>query len=241
MKAIVTGHTRGLGAAIAADLLGRGIAVLGLSRGSNAGLAKQFPSLLEQVELDLADSTVLGQWLAGNALARFLSGAECMVLINNAGTVQPVGPLATQDIPAIGRAIGLNVTAPLMLASAIAALPDTAEKRILHVSSGAGRKAVAGWSIYGATKAALDLHALSAAADHAPRLRICSMAPGVIDTDMQAEIRASTPDRFPLRDQFEALKREGDLSSPAECAQRMMDYVLSDRFGTVPVADIRQV
>ena len=56
MKAIVTGHTRGLGAAIAEQLLARGIAVLGLARSGNTDLATRYPDLFNEIALDLADS-----------------------------------------------------------------------------------------------------------------------------------------------------------------------------------------
>lgn len=242
IKAILTGHTRGLGAALAENLLARGIAVLGIARKQNALLGKRFPGALEQAELDLSDSGALAGWLAGGTLARFIEGAGIVVLINNAGMLQPVGPLAGQDVKAIAQAVALNVAAPMMLAGAVAAAAaGAADTRIVHVSSGAGRNAVPGWSIYGATKAALDHHARSAALDRAPRLRICSLAPGVIDTDMQAQIRASTLEQFPLREKFDALKRQGSLSKPADCAQRLVDYLLSDQFGQLPVADLREL
>jgi benzil reductase ((S)-benzoin forming) len=141
MKAILTGHTRGLGAAIASELLARGIGVLAVARGANDALSARFPTLLEQVRLDLSDGAGVAQWLAGGALARFLSGGQSTLLINNAGLVQPVGALDAQDPLAIARAIGLNVTTPLMLAAALAALPAAGQRRILHVSCGAARKA----------------------------------------------------------------------------------------------------
>lgn len=242
MKAILTGHTRGLGASIAANLLSRKIPVLGLSRTRNAELEKRFPAALEQVELDLSDSASVARWLAGDALHRFLSGCKTVLLINNAGTVQPVGPIQAQDFVAISRAVGLNVATPLMLASAVAAAsPDAADRRILHVSSGAARNAYPGWSVYCATKAALDQHARAVVLDQTPSLRICSLAPGVVDTDMQAEIRKSTLEQFPLRERFEALKRDGALSSPEQCATRMVDYLLGEKFGQVPVADLREL
>jgi benzil reductase ((S)-benzoin forming) len=242
MKAIVTGHTRGLGAAIAKDLLSRNIAVLGLSRNSNVELGKRFPATLEQTEIDLADSTAVARWLAGDALRRFVAGCKTVLLINNAGIVQPVGPIDTQDTVTIAQAIGLNVAAPMMLAGAVAAAGrDEADLRILHVSSGAGRNAYPGWSIYCATKAALDHHARAVVLDQTPNVRICSLAPGVIDTDMQAEIRATPLEQFPLRERFEGLKRDGQLSSPGDCARQVVDYLLSKQFGQVPVADLREV
>ncbi|MEN3362734.1 MAG: hypothetical protein V7606_8 [Burkholderiales bacterium] len=242
MKAILTGHTRGLGASIAASLLARGIPVLGISRGRNTELEERFPDKLEQVELDLSDSVAAARWLAGGALHRFLDGSGSVLLINNAGMLQPVGPIETQDVFAIARAVNVNVAAPLMLASAVAAAsPNASERRILHVSSGAARNAYPGWSVYCATKAALDQHARAVVLDHTRALRICSLAPGVIDTDMQAEIRATTLEQFPLREKFEALKQTGALSDAAECANRMVDYLLSEKFGEAPVADLREL
>lgn len=240
MKAILTGHTRGLGAAIAAQLLCRDIPVLGLSRSRNHELENRFKTALQQVELDLADAGAVAHWLAGGALRAFVADCDTVLLINNAGTVQPVGPLAMQDPAAIARAIALNVATPLMLAAALAQAASTArERRILHVSSGAGRNAYPGWSVYCATKAALDQHARAAVLDNSDGLSICSLAPGVIDTGMQAEIRASSLEQFPLRERFDALKRDGALTRPEDGAARLVDYLLSDRFGRDPAADLR--
>lgn len=240
MKAVLTGHTKGLGAAIATTLLARGIPVLGLARTRNDALASGATAMLQQVELDLADTAAVAQWLADDALRAFLQGCETALLINNAGTVQPVGPLDMQDVAAVGRAIALNVAAPAMLSAAFAqAAAQARERRILHVSSGAARNAYPGWSVYCATKAALDHHARAVVLDRNEALRICSLAPGVIDTGMQAEIRATAPERFPLRARFDALKRDGQLTRPEDGARRLVDYLLSDQFGRDPVADLR--
>lgn len=78
------------------------------------------------------------------------------------------------------------------------------------------------------------------ALDQLPALRIGSLAPGVIDTDMQAEIRASRPEQFPLRDRFIALKQQHQLAMPEETARALVDYLLGERFGEVAVADLRE-
>lgn len=233
MKAIVTGHTRGLGAALAQALAARGVAVLGLARGHAdvAGIA--------QVRLDLADSAALAAWLKSAELTDFFAGADTALLFNNAGVVEPIGPSQSQDFAAIGAAVALNVAAPLMLAAAVARLPGA--KRIVHISSGAGRAPYAGWNIYCATKAALDHHARATAADGTPGLRICSLAPGIIDTAMQAAIRATPDQLFPMKDKFVDLHRNGELADPADCARHLIDYALSDDFGRNPVQDLRSI
>ncbi|KVU28286.1 short-chain dehydrogenase [Burkholderia ubonensis] len=242
VRAIVTGHTRGLGAALAAQLLARGIAVLGLSRSRYPSLGAQAGERFAEVELDLSEPARVEAWLAGDALSRFVDGASTVLLFNNAGTVEPIGPLDAQDPAAIARAVSLNVATPLMLSGALAqAGADTVERRILHVSSGAARNAYAGWSIYCATKAALDHHARAVALDATRGLRICSVAPGVVDTGMQATIRATSTDRFPQREKFEQLKASGALATPDAAARQLIDYALSDAFGATPTADVREL
>lgn len=241
-KAILTGHSRGLGEAIAAELLGRGIAVLGLARAAQEGLARRHPDLLRQTALDLADTAHLQAWLQTGTLARFLEGAERVALVNNAGMVQPMGAPGILEAGQLARAIALNVTAPLMLANAlVAATPETTQRLVLHVSSGAARKPYAGWGVYCATKAALDMHARASQLDEVPGLRIASVAPGVVDTDMQADIRAASEDDFPLRERFEAMKREGQLESPLDVARKLVDHLLSPGFGDEPVTDLREL
>jgi benzil reductase ((S)-benzoin forming) len=239
MKAIVTGHTRGLGEAIAAELMRRGIPVFGLSRTRSATLRSQFPLLLTEFDIDLSDSVTVGHWLNGGAVQDFFEDDQEVLLVNNAGTVQPVGPLHLQDPLAVGDAVALNVAAPLMLSAGVVAATPKASWRIMHVSSGAGSSAYPGWSVYGATKAALDHHARSAALDGVPGLLVCSLAPGVIDTGMQAEIRATPVECFPNRGRFIDLQKNGQLSEPVECAGRLVDYLLSDRFGNNAVDDLR--
>ena len=242
---IITGHSRGLGHGVAENFLQRGWQVLGLSRHKSPELARsrhEFGGSLSEVALDLADTPRLIDWLHGSALADFLASAQRVCLVNNAGVLQPVGPLGTQDAALLARSVAINVTAPMLLANAVAAAaPAGVERRLLHISSGVGRRPCAGWSVYSATKAALDQHARSATRDALPNLRIASLAPGVIDTDMQAEIRASNPALFPLLPDFQALKAKGQLSSPTACAEKLVNYLLADDFARETVVDLREM
>lgn len=238
---VVTGHTRGLGAAIGAELLARGARVLGIARSDNAVLHERGGERLQQVRLDLSDTRALLDWIAGGALARFLGDCERTALINNAGVLAPIGPAGTREPAEIARALAVNVVAPILLTEAfVAASAQAADRRVLHVSSGAARNPYSGWSVYCASKAALNQHARAVATERIPHLGIAAVAPGVVDTDMQALIRASSPAAFPQREKFVALAQGGALTPPAQAARRMVDHLLGDGFGAQTVVDLRE-
>src|SRR3569623_397286 len=242
MKAIVTGHTRGLGAAFSEELLARNFSVLGIARSRNVELEQRHPNKLTQAEVDLADPAALERWLDGGVLRDFIADAKTVVLINNAGTAEPIGPVQKLNAAAVGKAVGLNLAAPLMLSSAVAAAARAAgDLRILHLSSGAARNPYPGWSLYCASKAALDQHAKAVALDTTPHLRICSLAPGTIDTDMQAADRSAPVEDFPLRAKIEGLTRDGQLPRPQDCAKRAIAYLLSEQYGQTPSIDLREL
>lgn len=240
LKAIVTGHSRGLGAGVAQALLERGASVLALSRKPNAALAARFPKTLVEATIDLADHEALLAWLSGGGLESFLDGATSAALVNNAGVVEPIGAADALDPAEIARTVSLNVTGPLVLAHAfLRASGGLADRRIVHVSSGAGRNPIAGWSVYCATKAALDHHARTIAADLPAGARIESIAPGVLDTDMQAVIRSSPKDGFPELDRFVSLKETNALASPAARGEAIVAHMLGDAFGREILTDAR--
>ena len=235
-KLIITGHSQGLGKALAEYYLQQGWQVLAISRRE----WPQAPEHLQQCVLDLADSHRLQQVLSGGILADFLSGADQWLLINNAAQVAPNALAGKAGLPPIASAVSLNILAPLLLCEeAIRAAPPAGLGGIVHISSGAGRIAYPGWSVYGASKAALDHHALCLAAEQHPNLRVASIAPGVVDTAMQAEIRQSAEQDFPLLPRFKALKNEGGLSSPQDAAAAIARFLASPLFGKQVIADIR--
>ena len=234
-KVILTGHSKGLGKALASALVAEGCEVLGISR-SRADEEQG----LQQVTLDLSDMDALRQWLESRELRSFLEGAKQAILINNSGVVSPVGALGTLANEEIVRSIELNVAAPLVLSNAFieqtAGVPD---RRILHISSGAGRRGMAGWSVYCATKAALDNHARAVHEDGVQGLSISSLAPGIVDTGMQADIRSCSAEHFPQVDDFRNFKAGGDLASPGETAARIIRVLMSAKFGDDVIADVR--
>src|SRR5690606_13154264 len=129
--------------------------------------------------------------------------AKRYVLVNNAGTVDPVSLSdGLLDAAAIESAFTLNVVSAMVLSAAfLRSAPTQADRRILNISSGAGRKPTRGWPVYCATKAALDHYTRVLAEEH-PDIRVSALAPGVVDTAMQAHIRDSSRDHFPELDRF---------------------------------------
>lgn len=234
--AIITGHSSGLGAALAGRLLAAGAQVLGVSRRGNPALAAAYGADLQESAVDLGDAAALQDWLASPLFSRFCRGREVW-LFNCAGTQAPARLLGGQGAAAVIKAVMLNVAAPLALADAAAA--QAAALTVVHISSGAAQKSYPAWSVYGATKAALDHHARIVAAEGQAHIRAASIAPGVIDTAMQGEIRAN--EAFPMRRRFLDLQADGALQSAEATAAALLDYCQSPAFAENAVADIRHL
>jgi benzil reductase ((S)-benzoin forming) len=244
---ILTGASRGLGRAMAERLLAADRLLLTVSRRPDAtlqALAAGRSASLEQWALDLAHgagvAARLEAWLRRQDATR-LGGAT---LINNAGLLGRVGPLQEADADSIAAALRVGLEAPALLAAAFLRATDGwhVPRRVLNISSGAGRRAIAGWSVYCAAKAGLDQLSRVMAEDEARRpngAKIVSLAPGVIDTDMQGEIRSADAAGFPDRPRFEELKASGQLAPAADAAARVLAYLARPDFGANPVADVR--
>ncbi len=115
-------------------------------------------------------------------------------------------------------------------------------RKVLNISSGAGKKPLAGAAAYCAVKAGLDHFSRVIALDESrgPRgAMIVSLAPGVIDTDMQTELRESNPRAFPDQPRFVAMKAQGQLTSASIAATKVLAFLDRPDFGTHPVADVR--
>ncbi|MDC7698200.1 SDR family NAD(P)-dependent oxidoreductase [Vogesella indigofera] len=238
---VVTGASRGLGAALTAQLLRDGGRVVAVARDCSA--LPEHPQLIT-LDADLADSSLL-PLLLERALAA-LGDCDSLTLINNAGTVQPIAQVGAYPPGAAEQAIALNLTAPLLLCDAFVAhsAGHGGVRRVLNISSGAAANPYPGWSVYCASKAGVDHFTRTLAAEQqgaAKPLLAVSLYPGVIDTSMQGEIRAADPAQFPHKPRFDALKADGQLTSPAAAAAAIVTYLHSAAFGSVPVLDIRQL
>ena len=250
---IITGASRGLGLAMAEQLLEPGNFLLCISRQTHPGLANAGRAAgvsVEQWPLNL-DHTVeaaamLSQWLASRKPGAFQSAT----LINNAAMLPRIVPLSESSSSELAQALRVGLEAPMQLTAAflkgtedwqtLTAQPVT--RKVLNISSGNGRRPMASQAIYSATKAGMDHFTRCLALEEALKsngAKVCSLAPGVIDTSMQTHLRQSDAASFPDHSRFVDMKTQGQLSTPADAAKRMLAYLGHPNFGDNPVADIR--
>ena len=236
---ILTGASRGMGLAMAQQLLAAGHRLLCLSRNTNPTLASP---ACEQWAVDLADPAPVAARLAGWLAA--LPAPVSVTLINNAGVIPSIAPVG--DVPAadLARSLRVGLEAPVLLTGAF--LKATAgwnvPRKVLNISSGLGRRAMASQSGYCTAKAGMDHFTRCVALEEALQpngARVCSLAPGVIDTDMQVQLRSADSAAFPDIGNFIGMKDKGQLSSPQDAAARVLAYLNRADFGANPVADVR--
>lgn len=244
---ILTGASRGMGLAMAKQLLQSGNTLLCISRRSNDALAEQAQThgvKLLQWQADLADGASVAQrlrdWLAQQNPAELAS----VTLINNAGVIARISPLGHADPADLANALRVGLEAPMQLCAAFIGATDHwgLPRKVLNISSGLGRRPMASQSAYCAAKAGMDHFSRCLALDEALKpqgVRVCSLAPGVIDTDMQVQLRGAPGQDFPDQDNFQQLKDQGLLNSPQDAAAKVLAYLNRPDFGSNPVADVR--
>lgn len=217
---VVTGCSKGLGKALVdLLLLSEENLVVGISR---SGMEEK--SNFRHVRVDLGDTELLaGKFDKIFPKANFRN----VFLINNAGWIGEIAPLGKLDPAGIGQIHAINLVAPAILMNEfVQRYKDVnGEKLVINISSGAAQKAIDGWSGYCSSKAALNQLSLVAEEEsklHKWGIKYYALSPGIVDTEMQHQIRSSSPENFSRRNDFRSYKSEGDLSSPDEVASKVL-------------------
>lgn len=220
--AIVTGVSRGLGEALAAELLARGYAVTGVGRASADRLRG---AQYRFAPCDLAQVAAIEPALAPLFHAMALARPPSVCLINNAATPGPVGALGTFDECAVAESLAVNLVAPVVLANIFcrAFAGSGAECLLINVSSGLAERALPGSGPYSIAKAGLEMLTRQLVADRqAPGFRAISVRPGIIDTGMQAFMRSQPRAAFANVDMFRGFHDSGQLVMPDAVAAKIV-------------------
>jgi benzil reductase ((S)-benzoin forming) len=218
---IITGSSKGIGLGLVNHLIQTPfIRVIGISR-TKTGI--EHPNFTE-ISCDLSDLDsipgILDRIFPTGTFSR-------IVLVNNGGTlgeIEYVGALSPKNIAEV---FSINAIAPAILMNAFVskyASYQQTERVVINISSGAATKAIDGWAMYSASKAAIN--AMSQTAQKEAKLkgtgiRIFALAPGVVDTEMQAIIRQSDEKSFSQLKRFQEMKAGNLLSTPATVAEKI--------------------
>jgi benzil reductase ((S)-benzoin forming) len=233
----VTGGSSGIGASMARAVPYSEARVIDISRRGSADI--------EHFEADLADPD---QWSrVANLFSAEMKGfdGERVVLIHSAGTLQPIGYAGEVPANEYAQQVLLNSASPQVLGDAFlrAARETAAACYVVMISSAAARNIYEGWTAYGPAKAAVDQWVRTAGAEQdrrGGRCRLFSVAPGIVATAMQAEIRATPSEDFPEVERFIELHETGQLRDPDEVAHEIWSLLEQD-FDNGATLDLRDL
>lgn len=252
---IITGSSKGIGEFVAKELLEKDNHLLCLSRSINNSLIREAKDkdvalVYQSVDLNNVNTIakIIQSW-AGKIDTQLIEG---LYLINNAGLIDPIKPVYKCDPEEIIRSINVNLIAPMILQAEFLKVCESIQRqlgrkvtqRILNISSGAGRRAIQGWGVYCTSKAGLDMFSSCTNADIKEGnkdVKIVSLAPGVVDTQLQQTIRSSDDDDFVLVNQFKEYKDNGKLLSPAFVGQQIVKLLHSVDFGEEVIMRITDI
>ncbi|WP_417264848.1 SDR family NAD(P)-dependent oxidoreductase [Brumimicrobium sp.] len=218
---IITGTSSGIGKALAKFYLKNGDHVIGISR-NNSISHEHFT----HVKCDLSDKTQLHEI----ALLEHVDKSNYPIrLINNAGIIGDIHRSHELTLTHYVDMAMVNLVAPQFLCSYVLQTfgfenVDT----IINITSGAGQRPVPSWGAYCASKAGIDLFAETLheeIKELGKSTKIYNIAPGVVDTKMQTNIRGSEDENFSRRQDFVQLKENNELRTPEEVALLLDEFL----------------
>ncbi|MGA1559505.1 MAG: SDR family NAD(P)-dependent oxidoreductase [bacterium] len=222
---LITGGGTGIGRALAERFAAKGWRVTIVGRRLE---------LLQQVARDYPDKISIISADVGRNQDRQKIVAEAKgtldLLVHNAAVLGPVGPILDQSPEDWKSHMATNVEGPLFLTQAL--LPNLVENsRVVNISSGAAHQGIPGWGMYCTSKAALFMLGQLLKDELAQRnIWFGSVRPGIVDTPMQAEIRALEPENFPMVEQFRQYKATGALVT-SELVAQYLEWLLLEVSG----------
>ena len=230
--AFVTGTSSGIGLSLVKQLVKDNWQVCGLSRRPAAFDAEGYTHL----QFDLADLENLpGQVLENWQVMLDQQSWQTVALVNNAALIGALRWMHQTGATHLGRMFAVNAAAPAYLMGWLAKETDSSQSiRVVNISSGAAHTPFPGLGDYSATKAALRLSGQTLAKEFelegrtAHQAAVLSYEPGVVDTAMQDQARATSPEDFPAHDAFVDFSEKGMLISPDLVIEDVQAFLESD-------------
>ncbi|OPJ57237.1 (S)-benzoin forming benzil reductase [Alkalithermobacter paradoxus] len=243
---IVTGTSRGIGEAIIRELIQKDNHLFCISRKKNMSLISEANSKgvnLDYFEYDLNNLCDIDKLMNGIFEKVDMIRARGIYLINNAGIISPIKIIDKCDKYDIIKNINVNLTAPMLMVSNFIRLAKDidAEKRIINISSGAASNPIEGWSCYCSSKSGLDMFTQCVGQEEMNKeypTKIISFAPGIVDTNMQKEIRSSSEEDFPNLETFIDFKDKGKLKAAKDVAKVIKKVLFDKEFEQGKAVDI---
>jgi benzil reductase ((S)-benzoin forming) len=237
---IITGGNKGIGNGIVSAYKNNGYEIISIARTLNQLVEYKD---VKQIVLDLSNTEDLENAFSQIFNAIDKDTVERIVFINNAGTLGKIGRLENNSVLDIQNIIQINTITPFLLTSVF--LKETqnwnCSKKIINISSGAAVKPYYGWSLYCASKAAIDMMTKAVAVEQETienGTKIVAIYPGVVDTDMQSQIRNSSPESFIDVQRFIDLKDSNSLANIETIGQEIFEI---DALGNYPNGAILNV
>lgn len=243
---IITGTSRGIGEAMAQELMSEEHTVYCISRSTNQKLAqsaKERGFAVKLFSFDLNDIAGIGPLFEGIFQEiRNSPAVEAIYLINNAGMLSPVAPIQQNSAEDIIENVSINLLAPMVTTSNFTRHTQgwAIDKRIMNISSASAKYLLPSQSCYSTSKAGLDTFSKSIHLEQSGKeypVKIASVYPGMIDTALQAEIRTTDKADFPYVEQFVQLAQEGKLKTPEATAKQLITLLASEQFGNTPLIE----
>ena len=241
---LVTGASKGLGRSIALEIANSGATVIALAR--NSSELNDIESKLKAISAnsialscDLSKSTDIS-----NASDLILSKFEHLSgIVHNAGMINPIGNMLDISQDDWELTLKVNLLGVQDLTGSLdAVIGGEKHTRVTTISSGASQRSLHGWSAYCVSKAGLDMWTKCMAEEgENENISALAIAPGIVDTAMQEDIRSADESSFPLLQNFKDYYANGELSKPDDVAIKLLPYCLGDLGNNGDRLDVRNL